>query len=83
VSNNIFLGTLLPSADRLTLTDMINTVSLLTIFFVLTQSVISLHIFDTKGRERFSRYFDMVSLVVLAIGYVGVNIALPFAARPN
>jgi hypothetical protein len=83
VANNIFVGTLLPAADRLTLTDMTNTVSLLTIFLVLVQCVISLHIFDTMGRERFSRFFDMVSLTVFVLGYVGLNLALPLAARPQ
>jgi hypothetical protein len=83
VANNIYVATLLPSADRLTMTDMTNTVSLVTIFLVLVQSVISLHIFDTMGRERLSRYFDMVSVAVFATGYVGLNIALPIAARPQ
>ena len=83
VGNNIFVGTLLPPADRLTLTDMINTVSLLTIFLVVAQSVISLHLFDTLGRERLSRFFDMVSLAIFVLGYVGVNLALPLAARPQ
>jgi hypothetical protein len=83
VANNIFVATLLPTADRLTMADMTNTVSLATIFLVLVQSVISLHFFDTLGRERFSRLFDMVSLAVFVLGYVGLNLALPVAARPQ
>jgi len=83
VANNIYVSTVIPDSNQLTLTDMINTVSLVTIFLVLVQSVISLHIFDTKGRERFSRVFDMASVVVFVAGHAGVNIVLPFAARPQ
>jgi hypothetical protein len=82
VGNNIFVGTLLPNADRLTLSDMVNATGLLTIFFILVQSVISLHIYDTMGNERLSRFFDRVSFAVFLIGYVAVNLALPISARP-
>jgi hypothetical protein len=82
VSNNIFVGTILPHADRLTLTDMVNSTGLFTIFFILVQSVISLHIYDTMGHERLSRFFDRVSFAVFLIGYVVVNLALPLSARP-
>jgi hypothetical protein len=82
VGNNIFVGTLLPHAERLTLTDMVNATGLLTIFFILLQSVISLHIYDTMGNERLSRFFDRVSFAVFLIGYVAVNLALPISARP-
>jgi hypothetical protein len=82
VSNNIFVGSLLPHSDRLTLSDMVNTSSLLTIFLVLVQSVISLYLFDSLGREKLSRLFDRVSFAVFLIGYVAVNLALPIAASP-
>lgn len=82
VANNVFVATLLPVADRLTLSDMVNRASLLTIFLVLVQSVISLYIFDTMGRERLARIFDRVSFALLLAGYVAVNLALPLAARP-
>ena len=82
VGNNIFVGTLLPHADRLTLADMVNATGLFTIFFILLQSVISLHIYDTMGNERLSRFFDRVSFAVFLLGYVAVNLALPISARP-
>jgi len=82
VGNNIFVGTLLPHSDRLALTDMVNTTGLVTIFFILLQSVISLHIYDTIGNERLSRLFDRVSFAVFLLGYVVVNLALPISARP-
>ena len=83
VSNNIYVATLLPHSDRITLTDMINTVSLFTIFLVLVQSVISLYIFDNMGRVRLSLFFDKVSFAFFLLGYVAVNLALPLAARPS
>ncbi len=82
VGNNIFVGTLLPNADRLTLSDMVNATGLFTIFLILVQSVISLHIHDTMGNERLSRTFDRVSFAVFLIGYVAVDLALPISARP-
>jgi hypothetical protein len=82
VGNNIFVGTLMPHADRLTLADMVNATGLFTIFLILVQSVISLHIYDTMGRERLSRVFHRISFAVFLIGYVAVNLALPLSARP-
>jgi hypothetical protein len=82
VGNNIFVGTLMPHSDRLTLADMVNATGLFTIFLILVQSVISLHICETTGSERLSRLFDRVSFAVFLIGYVAVNLALPISARP-
>ena len=82
VGNGIFVGTLLPQADRFTLSDMVNATGLLTIFLIMVQSVMSLHIYDTMGNERLSRLFDRVSFAVLLIGYAAVNLALPLSARP-
>lgn len=82
ISNNIYVGTLLPHADRLTLADMVNGTGLYTIFLILVQSVISLYVFDTMGREKLAILFDRVSFAVILIGYAAVNVALPFSARP-
>jgi len=83
VTNNVFVGSLLPHADRLTLIDMVNAVSLFTIFFILAQSVISLYIYDNMGRQRLSLLFDQVSFPVFLIGYVAINVALVLAASPT
>jgi len=82
VTNNFTVARLLPHVDRATLTTMINSVCLLTIFLVLVQSVISLYIFDNMGRHRLSLLFDRVSFFVFLIGYSAVNVVLPLAARP-
>jgi hypothetical protein len=81
IGNNIFLSTLLPQADRLTLTVMVNFIGLATIFLTLIQSTISLHFYDTRGERRLSRFFDHVSVFVFVVGYLVVNLLLPWAAR--
>jgi hypothetical protein len=82
VGNIVAIFPLLPPANRLALSDMVNMVGLVTIFLVLVQSAISLYLFDSMGRERLSRLFDRVSFTVLLLGYVAANLALPLAARP-
>lgn len=80
VGNNIYVGSLLPYGNAPTLTDAINFVSLLTIFLILVQSVMSLYIYDTLGREQQSILFDRVSLVIFLVGYLALNVSLPMAA---
>ncbi len=80
IGNNIFLVTLLPPADRVTLTDMVNLIGLVTIFLTLVQSTISLHFCDTD-RWRLSRFFDRLCFPLFILGYLIVNILLPFAAK--
>ena len=80
IGNNIFLVTLLPPADRVTLTDMVNLIGLITIFLTLVQSTVSLHFCDTD-RWRLSRFFDRVCFPLFVLGYLVVNLVLPFAAK--
>ena len=80
IGNNIFLVTLLPPADRVTLTDMVNLVGLVTIFLTLVQSTISLHFCDTE-RYRLSRIFDRLCFPLFVIGYLAVNLLLPSMAK--
>lgn len=79
--NNIYVGTLLPLSERVTLAQMVNAVTVVTILLILIQSAISLRIFDSMGRERFSRVFDIVSFVVIVSAYLALNLILPLAAR--
>jgi hypothetical protein len=82
VGNNIFVGTMLPPAEGITLIGMVNAIGLATIFLTLVQSTISLYVLDTLGKERLRVFFDMVSFVVFLVGYAAVNLMLPLAARP-
>jgi len=81
VSNNIYVATLLPPAEKVTLVQMINAISIVTIFLTLVQSAISLYLLDSMGRDRFSKVFDRVSFIVLGLGYVVLNLIFPLAAR--
>jgi hypothetical protein len=81
IANNIFVGTSLPPIARLSLTTMVNTLGLATIFLTLVQSTISLYIEDTMGREKLRRFFDKVSFIVFLIGYTATNLLLPLAAK--
>jgi hypothetical protein len=82
VANIIANAQLLPRAEGLVLSDMVNAVGLGTIFLTLVQSTISLYFFDTRGEEKLSRLFDHVSFTVVFVGYVALNLALPLVARP-
>ena len=81
VSNNTFVSGVLPAADRVTLASMVNATGLATIFLVLVESAVSLYVLDTLGQERLSRFCDRTFVVVLVLGYLAVNLALPLAAR--
>jgi hypothetical protein len=81
IANNIFVGTSLPPITRLSLTTMVNTWGLATIFLTLVQSTISLYIEDTMGREKLRRFFDKVSFTVFLIGYTATNLLVPLAAK--
>jgi hypothetical protein len=81
IANNIFVGTSLPPIARLSLTTMVNTLGLATIFLTLVQSTISLYIEDTMGREKLRLFFDKVSFTVFLIGYTTTNLLLPLAAK--
>jgi hypothetical protein len=81
VSTVVGIAPLLPPANRLALSDMVNLAGMATIFLVMVQSVISLYIFDTMGRERLSRLFDRFSFALLLLGVVAINLVLPLTAR--
>jgi hypothetical protein len=80
VANSYITSSLVPDSGILTLADMVNSVGIVMILLSLVQSTISLHIFDRRGQEAFSRRFDRVSFAVFATSYAAINIALPLAA---
>jgi hypothetical protein len=81
VSNNTFVAGLLPASDRITLASMVNATGLATIFLVLVESAVSLHLQETLRQERLAQLCDRTFFVVVLIGYVAVNLTLPLAAR--
>lgn len=80
IGNNIYIGSILPYAQRLGLPDMVNAIGLGTIFLTLVQSTASLYIFDTLHRVKLRRLFDHASFWAFLARYVAVNLALIFAA---
>jgi hypothetical protein len=80
VANNYVSSSLLPDTGIMTLADMINAIGMVAIFLTITQSAISLYIFDRIGNHKLSMVFDRVSFFVFLIAYTGINIAAPMAA---
>lgn len=77
VANMLLAASLVPDNGYLTLMDIINGIGIITIFLTLIQSTISLYIYDIQGRTKFSRMFDLVSLVIFTLGSVIINIMVP------
>lgn len=81
VGNNIYVGAILPVAGGITLSALVNSIGLGTIFLTMVESTIALYIEDTLGLERLRMLLDRVSIVVFILGYTVVNVMLPLAAR--
>jgi hypothetical protein len=80
VANNYITTSLLPDTGVATLTDIVNGVGMGTIFLTLVQSTISLYLYERRGQVELSRLFDRVTFGVALVGYVAVNVAIPWAA---
>ncbi len=76
VGNNIFVASILPFSSQISLSSMISGIGLVTIFLTLVQSTVSLYLFDIKGRERLSRFFDHVSFAAFLAGYAAISLFL-------
>ena len=81
VGNNIYVASVLPGSSGVSLASMINGIGLATIFLIMVQSAISLYLFDTRGEEKLSRFFDHVSFSVMLPCYLVINFVLPMVAR--
>lgn len=81
VANSYILASLLPDTAVVSLADMVNGLGMATIFLTLVQSALSLYLYDIRGEEALSQRLDRVSRVIFAVGYVGINIAIPIAAK--
>ncbi|VAW89819.1 hypothetical protein MNBD_GAMMA17-1273 [hydrothermal vent metagenome] len=70
----------LPGVGRVTLTDMVNGIGMVTILLTIFATIISTHIAESKGDVKHARAFDRISLVLFIVGFVGVNVAIVVAA---
>lgn len=81
IANTYITASMIPDTGTMTLADTINGMGMMLIFLTVVQSTISLYLYDICERENLSRAFDKVSIVGFIIGTLGVNIAMPLAAR--
>ncbi len=70
----------LPGIGRVTLTDMVNGIGMVTILLTIFATIISTHIVESKGDVKRARAFDRISLALFIVGFVGVNVAIVVAA---
>ena len=80
IVNTYITSSLVPDTGVMTLADMVNHVSIVTIFLTLMQSAISLYLYERRGKKILSRLFDRVSFFVFLAGYSVINLVLPWAA---
>ena len=81
VANAFIVSQYVPDNGVLTLADNVNAIGIIAILIVLIQSTISMYIYEQLENPAFARVFDRISVVLIAILYVVINVALPNAAR--
>jgi hypothetical protein len=80
VANSYVTSSLVPDTGVMTVADLVNGIGIGMILLTVIQSTVSLYLFERLEMEPLSRRFDQVSFVILASGYVALNLALPLAA---
>src|SRR5262249_44203583 len=80
VANTYVGATMLPDTGTLALADIINGLGMLTIFLILLESVVSLHIISDWQDEELSHGLDRVTAIALTLLYVGSNLSMVVAA---
>lgn len=79
VANAYFVGSLVPETNEFSLADVINLLGIVAILLSLTQSTLSLHVYETLDRPDLSRRFDRASFWTTLIGF-GAALAMIMAA---
>lgn len=80
VANNYIVASLLPNTGLLSMADTISGLGLGTIFLTLLVVTIAYVLTLKKERMTLARVFDWISLLVLAVVYVVLNVAIPYSA---
>ncbi len=80
VANSYINLSELPGVGRVTLTDMVNGIGMVTILLTIFATIISSHFAETKGDVKTARAFDRISLVVFALGFIVVNVTIALFA---
>jgi hypothetical protein len=80
VANTYMVSSLMPSTGQFGLSDLVTGIGLVTISLCVVATLTSGYYFLRREEKEFSRHLDRASWVVIFVGYVCVNIALPLAA---
>ncbi|MBV9455214.1 MAG: hypothetical protein JOZ19_14050 [Rubrobacter sp.] len=80
VANTYVISSLVPPTGLVTMADEVSQLGIAMIGLSLIQSMMSLYLAQYKRKKELSRLFDRVTFVILLIGYVVINLALPLAA---
>jgi hypothetical protein len=76
VANFIITSELIPKTGILTLADMVNDLGLILILVTLTESVISLYLYEKKGEKKLARTMDKISIVLLLLIFITINVLM-------
>ena len=79
VANAYFVGSLVPETNEFSLADIVNLLGIVTILLSLTQSTLSLYVYETLRRPELSRRFDRAGFWTTLGGFV-TALALILAA---
>jgi hypothetical protein len=80
VANSYINSSMIPNTGVLSLTDVVNIAGTSTILLTLIESAISLYIYEKRQKHLLSYRFDRFSFLIILVGYILINIALPMAA---
>ena len=78
VANAYFVGSLVPETNEFSLADVINLLGIVTILLSLTQSTLSLFVYEAQARPALSRRFDRASFWTMLCGF-GAALAMIMA----
>jgi hypothetical protein len=80
VANTYLVSSIMPSAGQFGLADCVTIIGLLTIFVCIVASLTSAYFFLKRDEKELSRHLDRVSWITIGVGYLLINIALPWFA---
>lgn len=76
VASSYVTTTQLPGVGILTFSDIVNILGMTTIFLSVLCSIVAMHFAEGRKHLEIVGLFDRVSLVVMAVGYIGTNIVI-------
>ena len=80
IANAYMTTSMLPSSGYFGLADLVTSIGLFTITLCVIASLISVYCYLQKDEKDFSRQIDVVSRRYITVGFIAVNILLPFCA---